>query len=230
MLKSFKKQQKQHLYWFKKKPGFFSTISGIFEKNLKPGSFRDFFKDLTGRTTKKWLATLGSQQKNTNRAMADVNLASSSDVVIESRDSIETGNEAFEPASKKQRKEENNVEKTKNADERLETRLGGILCCSVCLDLPSSAVYQVSYFLHKVIISTFTQNGCTFLMLNILWSVIQWGNIICIPGTTYLSYCLSWCSKPYFFVLFGLPQGHSYFVTLPWAPFTWFRLNILAVY
>jgi hypothetical protein len=100
--------------------------------------------------------------------MADVNLASSSDVVIESRDSIETGNEAFEPASKKQRKEENNVEKTKNADERLETRLGGILCCSVCLDLPSSAVYQVSYFLHKVIISTFTQNGCTFLMLNIL--------------------------------------------------------------
>jgi hypothetical protein len=33
----------------------------------------------------------------------------------------------------------------------------------------------VSYFLHKVIISTFTQNGCTFLMLNILWSVIQWG-------------------------------------------------------
>lgn len=79
--------------------------------------------------------------------MADVNLASSSDVVIESRDSIETGNEAFEPASKKQRKEESNVEKTKNADERLETRLGGILCCSVCLDLPSSAVYQVSYFL-----------------------------------------------------------------------------------
>ncbi|EFX90213.1 hypothetical protein DAPPUDRAFT_190307 [Daphnia pulex] len=76
--------------------------------------------------------------------MADVNLASSSDVVIESRDSIETGNEAFEPASKKQRKEESNVEKTKNADERLETRLGGILCCSVCLDLPSSAVYQCS--------------------------------------------------------------------------------------
>lgn len=78
--------------------------------------------------------------------MADVNLASSSDVVIESRESIETGNEAFEPASKKQRKDESNVEKTKNVDERLETRLGGILCCSVCLDLPSSAVYQVSCF------------------------------------------------------------------------------------
>ena len=81
---------------------------------------------------------------HTIRAMADVNLASSSDVVIESRDSIETGSEAFEPANKKLRKEESNVEKTKNVDERLETRLGGILCCSVCLDLPSSAVYQVS--------------------------------------------------------------------------------------
>ena len=85
--------------------------------------------------------------------MADVNLASSSDVVIESRESIETGNEAFEPAFKKQRKEESNAEKTKNADERLETRLGGILCCSVCLDLPSSAVYQVSFFLDKVVLN-----------------------------------------------------------------------------
>ena len=80
--------------------------------------------------------------------MADVNLATSSDVVIEPRESIETGSEAFEPASKKQRKEENILDKTKNVDERLETRLGGILCCSVCLDLPSSAVYQVSKFLY----------------------------------------------------------------------------------
>lgn len=75
--------------------------------------------------------------------MSDIILASSSDV-IDSRDSIEIGIESFEPVSKKQRKDESNVEKTKNLDERLETRLGGILCCSVCLDLPSSAVYQVS--------------------------------------------------------------------------------------
>lgn len=27
--------------------------------------------------------------------------------------------------------------------EKLEHRLGGILCCAVCLDLPKSAIYQV---------------------------------------------------------------------------------------
>lgn len=27
--------------------------------------------------------------------------------------------------------------------DRLEFRLGGILCCAVCLDLPPAAVYQV---------------------------------------------------------------------------------------
>jgi hypothetical protein len=28
---------------------------------------------------------------------------------------------------------------------KLEERIGGILCCTVCLDLPSTAIYQVSY-------------------------------------------------------------------------------------
>lgn len=28
--------------------------------------------------------------------------------------------------------------------EKLENRLGGILCCAVCLDLPKAAMYQVS--------------------------------------------------------------------------------------
>lgn len=27
--------------------------------------------------------------------------------------------------------------------EKLEHRLGGILCCAVCLDLPKTAIYQV---------------------------------------------------------------------------------------
>jgi hypothetical protein len=53
VLKSFKKTAKTAFILIKKKkPGFFSTISGIFEKNLKPGSFRDFLKDLTGKTPK----------------------------------------------------------------------------------------------------------------------------------------------------------------------------------
>lgn len=28
---------------------------------------------------------------------------------------------------------------------KLEERIGGILCCTVCLDLPKTAIYQVSY-------------------------------------------------------------------------------------
>lgn len=77
--------------------------------------------------------------------MADVNLASSSDAINESRELIQTTTEVYEPILKKQRKEEAFSEKNKSAvKERLETRLGGILCCSVCLDLPSSAVYQAS--------------------------------------------------------------------------------------
>lgn len=77
--------------------------------------------------------------------MADIN-PTPSDVVVEAGESIETVGQSFEPPVKKQRKEEGSTEKRgeKVADERLETRLGGILCCSVCLDLPSSAVYQVN--------------------------------------------------------------------------------------
>lgn len=44
-----------------------------------------------------------------------------------------------EPASKKIK-----LSKPPENPERLEQRLGGILCCAVCLDLPRAAVYQVS--------------------------------------------------------------------------------------
>lgn len=33
--------------------------------------------------------------------------------------------------------------KMSQSSDRLEFRLGGILCCAVCLDLPPAAVYQV---------------------------------------------------------------------------------------
>lgn len=33
---------------------------------------------------------------------------------------------------------------TETGKRKLEERLGGILCCVVCLDLPKAAVYQVS--------------------------------------------------------------------------------------
>lgn len=34
--------------------------------------------------------------------------------------------------------------------EKLENRLGGILCCAVCLDLPKAAMYQVSDFQYPI--------------------------------------------------------------------------------
>jgi len=34
-------------------------------------------------------------------------------------------------------------DKQHTASEKLEHRLGGILCCAVCLDLPRSSIYQV---------------------------------------------------------------------------------------
>lgn len=46
-----------------------------------------------------------------------------------------------EVASKKPRLETCDRDDNEN---KLEARLGGILCCAVCLDLPRSAVYQVS--------------------------------------------------------------------------------------
>jgi hypothetical protein len=65
-VKIVQKNSKNSIYIdLNKKPGFFSTISGIFEKNLKPGSLRDFFKDLTGKTPKSsWQHC--SQSKNSN--------------------------------------------------------------------------------------------------------------------------------------------------------------------
>lgn len=55
------------------------------------------------------------------------------------RDDIETIEDFIEP-DKKRRK----VPKTDGKiEQKLEHRLGGILCCAVCLDLPRAAVYQV---------------------------------------------------------------------------------------
>lgn len=50
-------------------------------------------------------------------------------------------NEEFIEPEKKRRKLDPKFE---NVD-KLENRLGGILCCAVCLDLPKAAVYQVFY-------------------------------------------------------------------------------------
>lgn len=45
--------------------------------------------------------------------------------------------DADEPLTKKRKITD------KEGSDKLEHRLGGILCCAVCLDLPPAAVYQV---------------------------------------------------------------------------------------
>lgn len=60
-------------------------------------------------------------------------IASSSDNRILSETKDDVG-----PTPEKRRKLSD-----KDSNDKLEHRLGGILCCAVCLDLPRAAVYQV---------------------------------------------------------------------------------------
>lgn len=48
---------------------------------------------------------------------------------------------------------------TSQTNEKLESRLGGILCCAVCLDLPKTAMYQVCRT--KLICSCFAKQNKT---------------------------------------------------------------------
>lgn len=50
--------------------------------------------------------------------------------------SARSGDEEDEPLAKR-------LKLCDGQTDRLEFRLGGILCCAVCLDLPPAAVYQV---------------------------------------------------------------------------------------
>lgn len=72
---------------------------------------------------------------------------SSSELPPEPSETIEIKEEFAEPDAKKRKV---STSAAKNSDSKsankLEQRLGGILCCAVCLDLPRSSVYQVSHF------------------------------------------------------------------------------------
>lgn len=48
-----------------------------------------------------------------------------------------------EPEAKRKKTETTAIPSTSQTSEKLESRLGGILCCAVCLDLPKTAMYQV---------------------------------------------------------------------------------------
>lgn len=73
--------------------------------------------------------------------MAELGLstASSSDTVTELPMNDE---ESLEPSSKKPK-----IERFPPESVDLEDRLNSILCCTVCLDLPNVAMYQVKQFI-----------------------------------------------------------------------------------
>ncbi|XP_022200961.2 cysteine and histidine-rich protein 1 homolog [Nilaparvata lugens] len=75
--------------------------------------------------------------------MAEVE-ASSSNTDQPEVENVEKSEELEGPSPKK-RKISNQVvlfQSTDNKPDKLEQRLGGILCCAVCLDLPKAAIYQ----------------------------------------------------------------------------------------
>ncbi|CAH0549993.1 unnamed protein product [Brassicogethes aeneus] len=80
--------------------------------------------------------------KSRRKIMSETEAAtSSSEHMPESMDSNEKMEEFAEPDVKRRK-----ISKTADTEKKykLEDRLGGILCCAVCLDLPRAAVYQCS--------------------------------------------------------------------------------------
>lgn len=63
-----------------------------------------------------------------------INPSNSNDITINPIDEPETKHRKTEPLAQPS---------TSLTNEKLESRLGGILCCAVCLDLPKTAMYQV---------------------------------------------------------------------------------------
>lgn len=68
--------------------------------------------------------------------MADTEAGSSTTDPVETQEKPE----GFSEPELKRRKLSNQQDKK---PDKLELRLGGILCCAVCLDLPRAAIYQV---------------------------------------------------------------------------------------
>lgn len=73
---------------------------------------------------------------------------------------------AEEPEKKRQKLDTLSPLKVKKL-EKLENRLGGILCCAVCLDLPRAAMYQVSAFQYpfKICCAWAPERNCSILLV-----------------------------------------------------------------
>lgn len=78
-------------------------------------------------------------------ADTDAGSSSSAEAIEVDNGGVEKSEEFLEPEVKK-RKLSNEPD---FKPDKLELRLGGILCCAVCLDLPRAAIYQVRHSLNR---------------------------------------------------------------------------------
>lgn len=97
------------------------------------------------------LLVIENNNNNNNLSQNNPNLIErieeiTEEIVNEMSDSI-SGEKYSSESPKKRLKTESNSNPTDNCNqlikEKLEQRLGGILCCAVCLDLPKSGIFQV---------------------------------------------------------------------------------------
>lgn len=96
--------------------------------------------------------------------MADTEAGSSSTVTVEAivEKPIEKSEDFSEPEIKK-RKLSNEPD---SKPDKLELRLGGILCCAVCLDLPRAAIYQVSFNIQQAYFTSVIYDSPNLLFQN----------------------------------------------------------------
>ena len=82
---------------------------------------------------------------------------------------LDTECHPLEPEAKRQKVESVVKPLSKPEEDKLEQRLGGILCCAVCLDLPKSAVYQASFHFSEL----YVHYLCRYIMKPQLPSIFQ---------------------------------------------------------
>ena len=105
------------------------------------------------------VGSTGQQQQNTSSMVvaSTSNSSSSSAAELMMQQQQQQSSQSGEPPSKKQMLEHASTSAGGSSTgssglsqgivhEKLEYRLGGILCCAVCLDLPKTAMYQVRVF------------------------------------------------------------------------------------
>lgn len=85
------------------------------------------------------------QSSSASQSVASVQQQQQQQQLNTQEDAMNMSTQSLEPEAKK-RKIEPAVPSTSSGHDKLELRLGGILCCAVCLDLPKTAMYQVGTF------------------------------------------------------------------------------------